>query len=71
MKRYERWPGGAVMLVIDEGDPVPSEEEIAESDRLREAIAAGDPRVEVIASDDRGVGCGRVLWSPVPLGRAA
>lgn len=44
MKRYV-YHQGAVMLHIDEGDPVPSMADIDEADRLQLAIAAGDPRV--------------------------
>ena len=63
MKRYEYF-GGAVLLVIDEGDPIPSQAEIDEADRLKAAIEAGDHQVSLVPCDEFP-GCQRVVWSPV------
>lgn len=57
MKRYEydrRF--GYVLLTVDEGDPMPSEADIALAVELEDAIKAGDLNVEIVP-DDRYPGC--------------
>ncbi len=60
MKRYVVFRD-TCLLVIDEGDPVPSIDEIADADRLRSALAIGDPRVQLVPSAEQP-GCLEASW---------
>lgn len=60
MKRYVVFHDSC-MLMIDQGDPIPTMAEIEEAERFEEALAAGDPRVELTAMDDRP-GCFEASW---------
>jgi hypothetical protein len=59
--RHTTAPFYTCMLMIAEGDPAPTMDEIDEGERLQEALCAGDPNVELVVWDERP-GCLLAFW---------